>query len=96
MEPIDVGRDHHVWRSCAVPEVAHTRLDRSLHQFADVDLLEEHIDGAGVGPGHLEQVADHALEPAQVVAQELQGALGPRRQVVAVRLEHLERGRQAW
>jgi hypothetical protein len=58
-------------------EAAHPGLDRPLHQLAHVDLLEEHVDRAGVGPGHLEQVADHALEPAQVVAEQLQGALGP-------------------
>ena len=74
-----------------LPEAAHPGLDRPLHQFADVDLLEEDVSGAGVGPGHLQQVADHALEPAQVVPQQLQGALGPRGQVVAVRLEHFER-----
>ena len=69
-------------------------LDGPLHQFADVDLLEEDIGRAGVGPGHLQQVGDHALEPAQVVAQQLEGPLGPRGQVVTVRLEHLQRRRQ--
>ena len=94
VDRLHVGRDHHVGVDAHVSEVAEAGLDGPLHQFADVDLLEEDIHRAGIGPGHLEQVADHALEPAQVVAQQLQGALGTGGQLVAVRLEHLERGRQ--
>ena len=57
-------------------------------------LLEEDVDRSGVGPRHLEQVGHHALEAAQVVAEELQGPLRAQREVVAVGLEHLDRGRQ--
>ena len=71
-----------------------TRLDRARHQLADAHFLEEDVDGAGVGPGHLEQVGHHALEAAQVVAEELQGPLGAHGEVVAVGLEHLDRGGQ--
>ena len=60
----------------AVPAAVHVPdpgLHRAPHQLGDVDLLQEDVDRAGVGPGHLEQVAHHALEPPQVVAQELRG-----------------------
>ena len=91
-----IGPDHDRGVGPRFAETAHARLDRPLHQLADVDLLEEDIGRAGIGPGHLQQVADHALEPAQVVSQQLEGTLGPWGKVVPVRLEHLQRGRQAW
>ncbi len=69
-------------------------LDRALHQLGDVDLLEEDVDRAGVGPRHLEQVADHALEAVEVVAEQLQRPLRARREPVAVGLEHLQGCRQ--
>jgi hypothetical protein len=61
-----------------------------LHELAHVDLLQEYVDRTGVGPGHLEEVADHALEPAQVVTEELKGALGSGRKVEPVGFEHLQ------
>ena len=53
-------------------------LDRPLHQLGDVDLLEEDVDRAGVGPRHLEEVGHHALEAPEVVAEQLEGPLGAR------------------
>ncbi len=58
--------------------VGEARLDRARHQFADPYVFEEDVDGAGIGPGHLEEVGHHALEATQVVAEELQRALGAR------------------
>ena len=79
--------------ACPV-QAAGAGLDGALDQLGDIDLFEEDVARARVDPRHLEQVADHPLEAAQVVAQESQRLTRTRGKVVLLRFEHLERRRQ--
>ena len=60
----------------------------AAHQFAQDHLLQGDVDRPGVGTRDLEQLVDHALEPAEVGPEEHQCPLGRLVELLAVGLEH--------
>ena len=59
-------------------------------ELSDLDLVEQQLGRTGVDPADLEQVVDHALEPAHLDVEKLEGTPAPRVQVRPMRVEHPE------
>ena len=66
--------------------------ERHRDQLGHVDLVEGQTSDLGVAAGDLEEIGDQALEATDVSGHQVEGLAAPLVELLAVGLEHVERG----